>query len=155
MKKLLLISGILGGVIILMATISVSTLAANKGRSEVKITSDYIWIGGATALQPADRTALENTLRQADKSLFKVTLYDKGKPKRMGTLGCLMKSIAESTDTDVKARGVSDCAFQIGARKEKASPSPAVACNNPTLDHAKADQLLRKVEPILKKYAAK
>jgi hypothetical protein len=148
MKKLLLISTVLGGVILIIASCAIGPNSA----SGVSITKEYAWVGGVMALQN-DRDKLEDILKHADKSLFRVAFYKNGKREHMGTLGCLMHEITKDTDKDAKNRGLSDFAFQISAPRDAMS-FLAVACRNPTLNHDQAEALLRKVAPILEKHTA-
>lgn len=156
MKKPLLLG--IAGVIVLLGVLLSCKEIGGGGISQrgIRIGHDDISVRPVTALQPADRTELENILGHAKKALFEVSFYRDGKVRRqLGTLACITQAVINETNKDAQARNLSDCAFQIGAERVQSTGSPVVACRIAAADGPQADALLARVRPILEKYASR
>jgi len=137
-----------GVVLVILASFTCLTatgLAAEEksgqaGKTEIK--DDFIVVHPGTKLSKADAMALNDVLKQYDKSLYKIKIYKNGKvTKTMGTLNDMyidQKTVADFNEA--KKAGQSERAIQLiapsaGPQKGAAvnpiqgSPSPGVAVN--------------------------
>ena len=114
--------------------------SGQAGKTEVK--DDFIVVHPGTKLSKADAKALNDVLKQYDKSLYKIKIYKNGKvTKTMGTLNDMyidQKTVADFNEA--KKAGQSERAIQLiapsaGPQKGAAvnpiqgSPSPGVSVN--------------------------
>jgi hypothetical protein len=154
MKTLFRRNVLIGLLAAALSLFALGVSATSRPCCGVKIRKDYIWLGHVTHLKPDELKDLENALRYADKSLYRVNFYDRGKLQRLapiGTLGCFVCTTKE-LDEDAKKEGASNVAFQIGELKRVGHTTKS--CSNPALDPGKVSSLLAKVAPILKKYSS-
>jgi hypothetical protein len=115
---------------------------AEEKSGKVEIKDDFIVVHPGTKLSRADTKALNDVLKQYDKSLYKIKIYKNGKvTKTLGTLNDMyldQKTVADFNEA--KKAGQSERAIQLiapsaGPQKgvavnpHQGSPTPGVAVN--------------------------
>jgi hypothetical protein len=141
---------------VIIALVVVACAITQKHGPGVSIHETYVEIYPGTKISSADQKALDAVLKNFNKSLYKITTYDRG--KLVKTQGSLEDARIDQTlvadAINASQKGVSVSTLQIAhgpAPWKEQSPSPESVSDRTKLELFK--RLVNRVTPILQKYS--